>query len=343
MRTRNVTRCVICDAPGQPLYSGLTDRYYGTPGRWSHLVCPWADCGLIWLSPTPIEEDIGSAYADYYTHARGAPPDDGLRKLLRLVTDAYLHRYLGYPTPTVFGWREWLFPLAYLHPGGSDEFASEVLYLSAPVSGDRLLDVGCGDGAQLGALLHKGWVAAGLEVDPRAVEAARRRGLPVGLGPLAPETTPDEGYEVVTLNNVLEHVPQPLAMLEECYRAMGRNGTLVVVTPNSSGWGHRVFKQHWRELDPPRHLFLFNAANLRLLLSRAGFVDNQIRSSVRAARTSLSLSHVARASREQLIRLGGVAEARRKLLGIGYQLAERVVRWRQPMTGTELVCLARKP
>jgi SAM-dependent methyltransferase len=82
---------------------------------------------------------------------------------------------------------------------------------------------------------------------------------------------PDASFDAVTLNHVIEHVPDPIQTLRECARILKKDGRLVILTPNSSSLGHRVFKQDWRGLEPPRHLHLFSMQSMRRTLELAGF------------------------------------------------------------------------
>jgi hypothetical protein len=65
--------CYLCGTGGEPLYEGLKDRLFNAPGEWNLKRCPNPECGLLWLDPMPLEEDIGMAYETYFTHA--APED----------------------------------------------------------------------------------------------------------------------------------------------------------------------------------------------------------------------------------------------------------------------------
>src|SRR5687767_899022 len=61
-----VPNCPSCREPGEPLYSGLRDHTFETPGEWACSHCP--SCGAIWLNPRPTVRDIGKVYRQYYTH-----------------------------------------------------------------------------------------------------------------------------------------------------------------------------------------------------------------------------------------------------------------------------------
>src|SRR5689334_15196819 len=73
IRVRPQPECYVCRTPGQRQYSGLQDRINHAPGVWNISRCPNPDCGLLWLDPMPLEEDIGKAYITYFTHGSAQP------------------------------------------------------------------------------------------------------------------------------------------------------------------------------------------------------------------------------------------------------------------------------
>jgi 2-polyprenyl-3-methyl-5-hydroxy-6-metoxy-1,4-benzoquinol methylase len=246
--------CYLCAAGGQLLYEALTDRLYGAPGIWNFRRCSNAECGLIWLDPMPLEEDIGNAYTSYHTHSGDAQyrrknRTEVLDKILRGAYELFLR-----VTP-LFAEREGLrlMYLANLQPG-------------------KVLDVGCGNGSRLVRFRALGWEVDGQEVDPEAAgEAQRISGAPVYLGRLEQAQFPDRFFDVVTMSHVIEHVYDPVALLQECRRILKPSGFLIITTPNADSYGHDQFGACWRGLEPPRHLHLFSRRTLNHAATRAGF------------------------------------------------------------------------
>jgi hypothetical protein len=70
IRSRPFPECSLCGTRGEPLYAGLTDRLFGAPGEWNLKCCSNSGCGLIWLDPMPLEDDIGKAYENYISLMR---------------------------------------------------------------------------------------------------------------------------------------------------------------------------------------------------------------------------------------------------------------------------------
>src|SRR2546429_421611 len=100
IRSRPCPDCYVCGGRGTLLYEDLNDRLFGAPGVWNVKRCPNPACGLLWLDPMPDEEDIGKAYAEYYTHFRVSQHQNNsgllgrLTWILRLIHDLLLRATL---------------------------------------------------------------------------------------------------------------------------------------------------------------------------------------------------------------------------------------------------------
>lgn len=263
--------CGLCGCAGELCYPDLQDRHFNAPGTWTHLLCP--RCNLIWLSPQPSPTGLTRLYTDYYTHYTHSQPDAEEESILvRALTRGIPAALQGYGD-IVADVNErrlgrllsFIGPLAELGRRGT-------MGLSGTSRG-TLLDFGCGSGAYLRHMRSLGWRVAGFEQDPRAASVAGET-----LGDDCIHTTladaraaaPD-GYDVVTLSHVIEHLLDPIATLIECAACLRPGGKLVIATPNTASRGHRHFGRNWLHLDPPRHINLFNAGTLTEVARRAGF------------------------------------------------------------------------
>jgi methionine biosynthesis protein MetW len=340
IRTTPVSNCFLCGTPGRILYAGMRDRNYAAPGEWSERQCPQSGCGLIWLDPQPTLEDIGKAYQTYYTHNQPAPAPSFVRDAVYGVWRSYLGARLGYSQGVGPAWRRILAPFALLHPGGVDELDAAAMYLRAPVSRARVLDVGCGSGVLLARMKSLGWDAQGVEVDPGGVAAARARGVPVHEGQLADAKFPDNHFDAVHSAHVIEHVHDPAALLRECFRILKPGGKLVIITPNTASFGHQHFGAAWLNLDPPRHLMLFNKSNLRTLAEKQDFIVQRLDSTIRSAWVYGTLSReIRRTGRGEMAALGKLTSL---ISGVIFQLRERALKWFNHNAGDELLLIANK-
>ena len=134
----------------------------------------------------------------------------------------------------------------------------------------RLLDVGCAAGFFL-AEARAHYDVQGVELSTWSSAYARERlGLPVHTGTLQQAALPSNHFDVVTLWDVIEHVPDPVPLLQDAARVLKPGGRLVLTTGD---WGSRYAERRgaqWHLMTPPWHLTMFSRATLALAAQRAG-------------------------------------------------------------------------
>lgn len=133
-----------------------------------------------------------------------------------------------------------------------------------------LVDVGCATGAFLAFMATRGWQVQGVEPSATAATIARQRGLFIHNHRLTEAPISAETFDVVTLWDVLEHIPDPLPTLQAAAQALKPGGVLLVRVPTPA-LDARLFGSYWAGLDVPRHEWLFTWESLRTLCQRAGF------------------------------------------------------------------------
>ncbi len=339
--TRQVERCLLCGGPGRVLYEKMRDRFLVVGGEWSWCRCQNEQCGLVWLDPVPVEEDLGKAYQGYYTHAQPEPGARLVRNVCWAIWHSYLGRRFGYTRGVGPAWLRVFAPLALLHPGGREELDAAAMYLPAPNGPARLLDMGCGSGVMLARMQALGWETEGFDQDPEAAAAARGRGVKVRVGTLQQQGYPADYFDAVHSAHVLEHVYDPVALFREAFRILKPGGTMVTLTPNIESLGHRQYGPSWLNLDPPRHLVLFSLQTLARAAEQAGFRVGKLNTTVRNAWVYGVLSEtIQRTGRGDMSQLGKPASL---LRGIRYQLRERRALRHDPKAGDELRLIAVKP
>jgi SAM-dependent methyltransferase len=158
------------------------------------------------------------------------------------------------------------------------EAALNLRVLRRFANGGRLLDIGCSTGLFLRAARDIGWVGQGLEYSPDSSRIARdEHGLEVRTGELRADTYPAASFDVVTMWDVIEHVPDPFATLVQVRRILADGGQVLLKTPNADGLYPRLSLRlagrlgFWGHAEPPGHLFQFSVASLSRLAERAGF------------------------------------------------------------------------
>jgi len=270
-----VENCPVCGVDDRELeHEGLADRvYFCAPGKWVLYHC--RSCNSRYLDPRPTLETIGLAYQNYLTHdeALEASPVSLAGKLRRRFANGYRNYHFGtrYDPASFLG-----VLAASLMPSVSAIIDADMRHLPKATTGQRLLDLGCGNGSFLLRARNAGWVVVGIDFDPKAVDVARSKGLDVRLGGVDVLEPSSEKFDVVTLSHVIEHVHHPVKVLQSCYELLKPGGFLWIETPNITSEGYRQFGPNWFHLDPPRHLVLFTLESLRSTLSKVGFFSLKV-------------------------------------------------------------------
>lgn len=136
----------------------------------------------------------------------------------------------------------------------------------------RLLDVGCALGDCLMEAKNMGWKEAeGLEVSEYAVKLSKEKGLKVKQGVLDKYTFPANTFDVVTYQDVIEHIADPLNELKKVKHILKTDGLLFMVTPDVGGWWHRLLGSLWYHYKPGEHVTYFSQQSLKKLYKLAGF------------------------------------------------------------------------
>jgi SAM-dependent methyltransferase len=129
----------------------------------------------------------------------------------------------------------------------------------------RLLDVGCAAGFFLDEARRRGWDAHGCELSAyahaHATEALRLDVKRSGF--LDPAFTPSaESFDVITMFNVLEHIPDPAAVADRLFALLRPGGFLFLETWDPRSLFARVLGSRWPTYAPPTVLYCFTQRTL---------------------------------------------------------------------------------
>lgn len=237
--------CVIC-GPSETVheYSVVEHEYPDTTNDVFNFVrCK--ECRLVFLSPRPANEELGTIYPpNYYAFdlADAGSGDNGLsvkslsRRFDLRRTKALLRRHHSEPVSSVF-------------------------------------DIGCGDGFDLDvfrSVLGETVLTAGVEMSEAAASRARLRGHQVVAGLFNELDTRDAKYDIVVSKHVIEHVDDPRAFLEKAKRLTASTGILIIDTPNVDSPLRHLFGRHWGGWHTPRHWYLFSPRTFTDLAESCG-------------------------------------------------------------------------
>lgn len=211
------------------------------------------------LEPLPDDEELGRFYQSQYYHLirqGGRAPT-----LRRLMAGAEQEEFE----------KSWLQTTLYADIG-------YVLGQSAP--GHSVLDIGCGTGEFLGYLKENGFDPVGIEPSAEATANVEAKGYTVYNFTLEEfvdyhKATGLDAFDTVTLLNVLEHVPQPIKLIEMCKTILKPGGLICLVVPNDYSEIQLAAQEKLDEppwwVAVPDHINYFDFQSLHTLLKELGF------------------------------------------------------------------------
>jgi SAM-dependent methyltransferase len=241
--------CPLCGENAPELAMYARDRLFGRPGYYKIVRC--TACNLRYLSPRPTLQSLGLHYPDDYFIYKAPEQENPLIR----------------PLTAWFDRRHWLSAIRRIERA-----------LGPFTEATRVVDVGCG----LNHLLYhlkqqRGTVGVGVDFKPEVAAYVRDvRKMPVVQGTLHDGHFKDGEFDLVTMNEYLEHEPNPRGVLREAHRITKKGGHVWIEVPLINSLPSRLFKSRWSQVDAPRHLVHFTPETLTMMLERSGYKVERI-------------------------------------------------------------------
>lgn len=250
----NKPTCRICGNHSNNTLFQVKEMMQGTRQPFDYFQCRRCEC----LQITTLPDDMSRYYAnDYYSYQPAAPKTAWKQWLFR-----QRDRFAVFNTGPVGRIMYHFFPHLPLRS----------LALLPMQQTWRILDVGCGEGLLLQRLADLGFANL-VGIDPFAAADASRNGVPIlkkHLADLSGE------FDCIMFHHSFEHVPDPLATLQQADRLLSRNGRLLIRIPVVTSAAWRAFGVHWVQLDAPRHFYLHSLTSMKLLAQKTNMTVESI-------------------------------------------------------------------
>ena len=254
---KKISMCPVCGHSG--LYSFAAKNYEFSK-------CLRKDCSHVYVDPMPTDTDLNFYYAK---NTSGLENSDSWT----MVEDYKINPQIVHK----------------FYENNRIRFLRNQSYLSFQSS---VLDVGCSTGMFLRVLKDQGYQnIVGVDVSLEQVAHCRDVNGIQAFQNLA-EVPAGEKFDLVTLYAVLEHVPNPMEVLEQSVNRLKPGGHLVVDVPNYRSLYRVVSRKKWLWLIPPVHLQYFSPRSLQKLAKNAGLVISYASTKSTSTYTYILAHHV---------------------------------------------------
>lgn len=240
--------CPACRSGASSMLTRTMDYDYFTTDL-SFAIVRCSDCGLVYTNPRPKLSQAGKIYPpEYSAYHFDKMPNSIIKKARNFMQQGKAKRILK------------------CIQGGS-----------GPA---RIMDVGCGGPTLLNLLKDVAKTDLDLygnDFSEKALEAVKGAGFNPVCGPFEDIQWQDDFFDVIVMNQVIEHLFDLSGNLDKASRLLKDGGTLFIETPSVDGIDAKLFRfNHWGGYHSPRHLQLFNAKTIRKTLEHHGFVIEAI-------------------------------------------------------------------
>ncbi len=239
--------CFICKSDDVFVKYKLYDDRYGYDGEFTLIGCN--NCLHVWLDHSFTPEQIGNLYSKHYPFST----PEYSKTVPRLSKKQRRERRI-----TVNPFFAWLY--------GKRSNASQWVPENV-----RLLDIGCGVGGGFNYHIARGCDVYGIEANESARSVIENSRHKIHIGLFDKNLYEPEFFDFVTMEQVFEHMTDPLSTLQSIFRILKPNGKLIVSMPNPKGWGAKIFRGRWINWHAPYHLHFFSYRSMEYMANKSGF------------------------------------------------------------------------
>lgn len=226
-----ITICPLCEKE-VPLPHYYIDKY---EIKFSTSIC--RDCGFIFMNPPIDEKTLKSLYSEDYFKGNAD---------YSYIDEREIKKYSKYV------WNK------------------RIKVINRYIKGGNFLDIGCSFGGLLESA-SRFYTPYGIEASEYAHRhASSVFGSSIHHGTIEDHPFRENFFTVITMIELIEHLPDPSSAIEECYRLLKDKGVLVIQTANMAGKQAEKLGRDY-EYFMPGHLSYFTMNNLKQSLLKAGF------------------------------------------------------------------------
>lgn len=229
------TPCILCLSQNTELWAESWDvEFHTSDERYHYYRCK--DCGVLFIDPVPVER-LHLIYPPNYNN--------------NLIQDSFVNKI-----------KIWL-----------DGVTLKKTLGAIPGSELSALDIGGGYGLQLDIIRNldpRVTFTQVVDIDRLACESASKKGHSAFCGKIE-EFHTDRKFDFITMYNLIEHVAEPIRILEAAQSMLSPGGLILLKTPNHDSLDARIFRhRNWSGYHCPRHWVIFTKESLERTVTNVG-------------------------------------------------------------------------
>ena len=245
--------CYLCNGEIFTHIEGVKDYEYHVPGTWAYECC--SSCGVLQIKPFPSSHSELSSYYPVNYHKFNKS------KLFNFLNNIILK--------------------------------IRIMRLKINSNGPiKIIDVGAGDMRFLKAVSSRFFVERAVAIDLSFDGIGKAGDIEFTNQPFVETLFDLNTFDIVVMNNYLEHTMNPVQELQKAYSYLKKGGVICGLLPNFDRIDRKIFGKYWGGMHTPRHLYHFDLFSLNRYLRAAGFSAVKVKNEMHPGHISISINNL---------------------------------------------------
>jgi len=236
-----INKCSFCGLSNGAVVGSGTDFQYKTTNQYFNWI-ECKNCNQLYINPLPKESELNKIYPNNIGNYSEFDPNKNIAFKIKNLLEVFAYKKI-----------------------------------ISKYKNATMLDIGCAAGNLLDLFKNNFKNITkfeGLDISESATRMAKIKGYRVINGTIEKIKLKNNFYDIIIMQQVIEHLHRPNRVIEKIYQALKKDGVLIMETPNINCFDRKIFKGLWEGYHIPRHFNLWPTKNMVSLLEQTGFKSN---------------------------------------------------------------------